>query len=81
MARDIWVISDTHFSHSNILNFTNEKTGEKVRNFHSVSHMNEVMIENWNSRVKPGGYCLPSWGRILWGQRAFQTAMASSKWG
>ena len=54
MARDIWVISDTHFSHNNILKFTDSRTGKNVRDFYSVSHMNEVMIENWNSRVKPG---------------------------
>lgn len=50
---DIWVISDTHFNHKNILNFT-DFSGKKVRDFASVDEMNEVMIERWNECVKPG---------------------------
>ena len=47
-----FLISDTHFNHANILNFTNY-AGEKVRpEFDSVEHMNEHMIERWNSVVK-----------------------------
>lgn len=53
MARDIWVISDTHFDHANILNFT-DKVGKPTRNFDDVNHMNEHMIDCWNSVVKPG---------------------------
>jgi len=53
MARDIWVISDTHFDHANILNFT-DKVGKPTRNFADVDEMNETMIANWNSVVKPG---------------------------
>lgn len=48
MAKDIWLISDTHFGHENILKFEPE-----YRNFKDVSHMNECLIENWNSVVKP----------------------------
>lgn len=51
--RDIWVISDTHFGHENILQFKDEG-GNAVRDFDSVSHMNETMVENWNRVVKPG---------------------------
>lgn len=50
---NIWVTSDTHFNHKNILNF-HDSEGKRVRNFSSVEEMNEVMIERWNSRVKPG---------------------------
>lgn len=42
---DIWVISDTHFNHENII-------GYGQRPFHDVTHMNEIMIENWNKVVK-----------------------------
>lgn len=49
---DIWIISDTHFGHENILNFT-DKNGEKFRKFHDVHHMNEHMIDQWNKMVKP----------------------------
>jgi calcineurin-like phosphoesterase family protein len=45
--RDIWLISDTHFNHENILKFCRPE-------FESVSHMNETIINNWNRVVKPG---------------------------
>lgn len=48
--KEIWVTSDTHFNHSNILNFENGR-GE---DFSSVQEMNETLIKNWNSVVKPG---------------------------
>ena len=55
MTRDIWVISDTHFRHANILKFTDSNTGKLVRPmFADVDHMDEHMIERWNSVVKPG---------------------------
>lgn len=50
---DIWVISDTHFSHKNILTF-NDKVGKPIRPFSSVEDMNETIIENWNKVVKKG---------------------------
>jgi len=54
MSRDIWIISDTHFVHENILSFT-DNDGNLIRpGFDSVDHMNEYMIEKWNSVVKPG---------------------------
>lgn len=51
MTSNIFVISDTHFGHENILNFTDE-LGNKIRSFHDVHHMNELMIESWNKTVK-----------------------------
>lgn len=44
---DIWVISDTHFNHANILKYGRDK------DFQSIQEMNEVMVERWNSVVKP----------------------------
>lgn len=41
-----FIISDTHFYHHNIIKYCN-------RPFHGENHMNEVMIENWNSVVSP----------------------------
>lgn len=49
---NIWVTSDHHFNHTNILNFT-DKNGNKIREFHDVHHMNEYMIERWNKLIKP----------------------------
>jgi len=55
MARDIWLISDTHFGHANILKFT-DNDGNLIRGdrFSSIEEMNETMVENWNKTVKPG---------------------------
>lgn len=54
--RDIWLISDTHFQHANILKFKDGTTGELIRGrlFSSVDEMDECMMENWNKVVKPG---------------------------
>lgn len=53
MSRNIWVTSDTHFNHENILNFKDSE-GNPVRPFGSVKEMNEALVENWNSVVKQG---------------------------
>ena len=48
-----FVISDTHFSHENILKFLC-KNGQKVRpGFDTIEAMDEYMVEKWNSVVKP----------------------------
>ena len=47
MSRDIWVISDTHFGHSNIIKYCS-------RPFSSAKEMDDHMIESWNSVVKDG---------------------------
>lgn len=52
---DIYVISDTHLHHANILNFVDSKTGLRVRpEFDNVDQMDEFMLDTWNSVVKPG---------------------------
>lgn len=51
--RDIFVISDTHFSHANILNFRNDDGTFLRPDFASVDEMNEKIIENWNKTVQP----------------------------
>lgn len=45
--RDIWVISDTHFGHDNIIRYCG-------RPFENSKEMDEKILENWNSVVKPG---------------------------
>jgi calcineurin-like phosphoesterase family protein len=42
----IWFTSDTHFGHSNIIQYSN-------RPFASVQSMDEVLINNWNQLVRP----------------------------
>ena len=52
MPRNIFVISDTHFNHANILGFLG-KDGKPFRIFDYVNEMNERMIDNWNKIVTP----------------------------
>lgn len=47
MSRNIWLISDTHFNHSNIIKYCN-------RPFASAKEMNEAIRDNWNETVKNG---------------------------
>src|SRR6056300_1835070 len=49
---DIFVISDTHFNHEAILTFK-DYAGKPPRTFDSVEQMNECMLDNWASVVKP----------------------------
>lgn len=52
--RNIWVFSDPHYDHANILKFT-DGDGNRIRpSFETVEQMNECMIEAHNSVVKPG---------------------------
>jgi calcineurin-like phosphoesterase family protein len=45
-------ISDTHFSHTNMLKFIKPNSGgEKLRVFNSIEEMNEAIIDNWNKVV------------------------------
>lgn len=46
MNSDVWVISDTHFSHKNIIDYTK-------RPFDDTEEMDNVIIQNWNKLVKP----------------------------
>lgn len=47
MSKDIWVVSDTHFGHNNIISYCG-------RPFANAEIMDEVLVENWNSVVKDG---------------------------
>ncbi len=44
--RTIWIVSDSHFGHRNIIDYCG-------RPFDSVESMNEAMVERWNAVVKP----------------------------
>ena len=54
MAKDIWLISDTHFNHSNILGFLRPDGTPLRPGFKDVQEMNERMMDNWVSLVKDG---------------------------
>jgi len=42
---NIWLISDTHFDHENIIKYC-------ARPFADVQEMNEILLRNWNNTVK-----------------------------
>lgn len=53
---NIWFISDTHFNHSNILKFINERDQVRIRKefpADGLDEMNETLIENWNKTIAP----------------------------
>jgi calcineurin-like phosphoesterase family protein len=45
-----WFISDTHFSHTNIIRYTG-------RPFQAVHEMDEQLIANWNALLLPMIQC------------------------
>ena len=50
----IWFVSDTHFYHKNILKFTDENDNLiRGSKFECIEDMNQAIIDNWNSQVKP----------------------------
>lgn len=49
---NLFFISDTHFHHKNILTFK-LGCGGHLRNFSSVEEMDETIVNNWNSVVRP----------------------------
>lgn len=50
---NIFVVSDTHFGHANILKFVRDD-GSPVRSFSSVEEMDECIVDRWNSVVRSG---------------------------
>jgi calcineurin-like phosphoesterase family protein len=50
--KDIWITSDTHFGHKNILSFVREN-GKLMRIFHGVEEMDDYIVDRWNVWVKP----------------------------
>jgi len=52
---NIWIVSDTHFGHANILKFV-DKDGSLIRGarFSSLEEMDEHLVDQWNSVVKDG---------------------------
>lgn len=47
----IYIISDTHFSHNNIIRYCD-------RPFTNIQDMNKHIVEKWNSVVKPNDIVL-----------------------
>ncbi len=52
--RDIWITSDYHLNHDNILHFIDYNGNQTRPGFTSISEMNELILSNHNELVKPG---------------------------
>lgn len=48
-----FVISDTHFGHTNAWEKFKREDGSPLRPFTSTEEMNETMVERWNAKVGP----------------------------
>jgi len=48
---ETFLISDTHFSHANILTFADNNKVPLRPEFNNIEEMDELMIENWNKTV------------------------------
>ena len=48
----VYVISDSHFGHANILTFERDD-GVRLRPFDNVEQMHDAMITKWNETVRP----------------------------
>lgn len=66
-----WLISDPHFGHANICRFLNDD-GSKLRPWDTPEEMDEVLVSNWNSVVRPKDrvYCL---GDVVINRRCLPT--------
>lgn len=51
--KNIFFISDTHFGHANTFKLFKREDGTPLREFDSIEHMNDTMVERWNSVVGP----------------------------
>ena len=67
MSKDIWVISDTHFNHAPILKFKDYAGLPPRGEFANVDQMNECMMDNWTSVVKPNDTVIHC-GDVLFGE-------------
>lgn len=48
-----FLISDTHFGHEGVCKFLRSDGVTKLRPFSCAAEMDEILIQNWNSVVKP----------------------------
>lgn len=50
---NIFLVSDTHFSHRGIVKFLRADGVTKERPWDTIEEMDEALVKNWNSVVKP----------------------------
>lgn len=52
MSQNIFLASDLHLSHSNIITFLDDE-GNRIRPFNSIAEHDEILTQNWNRVVRP----------------------------
>ena len=72
MSRNIWVSSDLHLFHSNILNFVDNE-GKPQRSFKNVLDMNQHILDSHNSVVKKGDIWYNLGDVLIGGKDEFKT--------
>lgn len=50
--RKIWLISDTHFGHTNLITFKDSE-GKRFRPFESIAAHDKLIKDNWKRFIKP----------------------------
>lgn len=50
---NVFLISDTHFGHEGSIRWVKADGITRVREFANISEMDQLMIDNWNKKVKP----------------------------
>ena len=56
-VKNLFLISDTHFGHENILKFTVDESGTLLRpGFNCIEEHDEHLVDCWNRTVKPGDH-------------------------
>lgn len=50
---NVFLVSDTHFGHENACTLFKRPDGSPLRPFANAEEMNEVMVDRWNTFVKP----------------------------
>jgi len=68
MTHNKFFISDTHFTHRKIITFANDK-GVRLRPFDTIEEMDELIVNNWNSVVRPQDTTYLH-GDVVWNRKA-----------
>ena len=64
VSNDVWITSDTHYSHTNLClsttkwDVSTERRLDAVRNFPSLEDMNETLVTNINNHVNPNDWLI-----------------------
>lgn len=52
----VYLISDSHFGHKNILTFVRESDNVRLRPYDNIDQMHDAMVTAWNETVRPNDH-------------------------